>query len=351
MLHPRTGAFTWQTGEAHGPGAYRFTVAVTDNGVPPLSSSVPVEIVVQEVNQPPVITPLRDMIVNEGAPLAVQIVARDDDLPRQPLTFRLLSPVPPGMAISAAGLITWTPDEFQRPAWHRVTVVVSDGVAEATASFRVFVRDVRPDFTLRAGASRVFAGQAGSLPLSLAASLDVAVSFRLHLRNDETAAGISGLRLVPGAGRFAALSLAPAGDLTYEVAMTLAPGAAQDGPQEARLEFDARADTPSGIVRFELRDVVAEAAGRLLSRPAVRDGCLVVIHREPVLELLRDAGLRLRLQGHPDGRYTIEYRQRLDADDSGQMLEQVTLDGAGLLDRPSQPPEGASTLFLRARDD
>jgi hypothetical protein len=140
-LDAATGAFSWTPSEIQGPGAYDITVRVTDNGVPAMSDIRTFHVTVNEVNTAPRILPSADLSVMEGETLSFQVVAADDDLPAQGLTFGLDAGAPAGMQIdSATGLLTWTPTTSQIPSTNTITVRVTDnGLPPLTASqvFRV----------------------------------------------------------------------------------------------------------------------------------------------------------------------------------------------------------------------
>jgi len=152
-IHPTTGAFTWSTGEADGPGAYAFTVRVTDNGVPPRSDSEAIVVTVSEVNVAPTLAVLSNRTVDEGTLLTFTAVAQDSDLPAQSLVFSLDAGAPAGATVDAAtGLFGWTPTEAQGQGNYTVTLRVTDNAqpaGTATRSFTVTVNEVddAPEFT------------------------------------------------------------------------------------------------------------------------------------------------------------------------------------------------------------
>jgi len=57
-INPANGVFSWTATEAQGPSTNTFGVKVTDNGVPPLSATQTMTIVVNEVNVAPVLNPI-----------------------------------------------------------------------------------------------------------------------------------------------------------------------------------------------------------------------------------------------------------------------------------------------------
>jgi hypothetical protein len=136
-----TGVFTWTPSEVQGPGTYDVTVRATDNGTPAMSDVRTFQITVREVNTAPRIQSSADLSVMEGETLSFQVIAADDDLPAQTLSFGLDAGAPAGMSINAAmGLLTWTPASGQIPSTNTVTVRVSDNgepPLSASQTFRV----------------------------------------------------------------------------------------------------------------------------------------------------------------------------------------------------------------------
>jgi Ca2+-binding RTX toxin-like protein len=121
-----TGAFTWTPTEAQGPGAYTFTVRVTDNGTPNLSDEEAITVTVNEVNTAPVLASIGNRIVSEGALLTFTARATDADLPANVLTFSLAN-APTGASINATtGVFNWTPSHTQAGHSYSFTVRVAD---------------------------------------------------------------------------------------------------------------------------------------------------------------------------------------------------------------------------------
>lgn len=140
-IHPASGVFAWVPSEPQGPGSYSLTLAVSDNGSPPLSATRQFSIQVNESNNPPVITVASSHSVNESNLLSFVVAASDQDLPAQNLSFSILSGAPGGMIIHPqTGVLTWTPSEAQAPANHSVTIqVADDGEPQALATTAVTI--------------------------------------------------------------------------------------------------------------------------------------------------------------------------------------------------------------------
>jgi hypothetical protein len=153
LINPGTGAFSWTTAEADGPGQYSFTVRVTDNGVPPRLDAETITVTVRELNNAPILDPVNDRTIEEGSALLFTATARDADLPLQALRYTLDPGAPAGAAINAlTGEFTWTPAEAQGPGTYPITIRVSDDAnpsASALQSFTIQVNEVdnSPVFT------------------------------------------------------------------------------------------------------------------------------------------------------------------------------------------------------------
>jgi hypothetical protein len=143
-LDANTGLLTWTPTEAQGPSTNLITVRVTDNGVPALSDTGTITVVVKEVNSAPVLPAQVTRTINELTLLTVTNTASDADLPSNLLTYQLLS-APADASISASGVISWTPGEAQGSTTNSFTTVVTDNgnpALSATNTFTVVVNEV-----------------------------------------------------------------------------------------------------------------------------------------------------------------------------------------------------------------
>ncbi|MDB6110516.1 MAG: hypothetical protein JWR69_2266, partial [Pedosphaera sp.] len=100
-----SGIITWTPTEAQGPSTNVITTVVTDSGVPPLSATNSFTILVNEVNNAPVLPVQTNRTVNELTLLTVTNTATDADLPTNLLSYQLVGS-PAGASIDAAGVIT-----------------------------------------------------------------------------------------------------------------------------------------------------------------------------------------------------------------------------------------------------
>jgi hypothetical protein len=117
---------------------------VQDDGSPVASATNNFTVIVNEVNTAPVLPTQSDLIIDELTALTVTNSASDTDLPANLLTYGLVV-APTNAAISASGVITWTPTETQGGTTNVFTTVVADNgspVLRATNTFTVVVREV-----------------------------------------------------------------------------------------------------------------------------------------------------------------------------------------------------------------
>ncbi len=126
-------ALTWNFGDGSGPatgaapthtyaaaGSFTATLTATDGKGGQAAS--PATVTITAPNRPPVITSSAPTQATEASLYAYQVLATDPD--GDPLTFRL-STAPAGMAISASGLVSWTPATNQVGS-QNVAIDVSD---------------------------------------------------------------------------------------------------------------------------------------------------------------------------------------------------------------------------------
>jgi len=124
-----------------------YSIATDINGNRELPPATPeaTTTTAASVNTAPTILPIADVTINENDTFSFTPTALDTDVPRQTLTFSLLS-APAGATInSATGLTQWQTGEAQGGTTNLFVIMVSDNGSpslSATQSFNVIVRDV-----------------------------------------------------------------------------------------------------------------------------------------------------------------------------------------------------------------
>ncbi|OGO39459.1 MAG: hypothetical protein A2W35_18405 [Chloroflexi bacterium RBG_16_57_11] len=130
------GSFTYIP-NANFNGSDSFTY-VADNGVAQ-SNTAAVSIVVNPVNDPPVLNPTAPMTVTEETLLAFSATATDPDIPADTLAFSLLG-APTGASIDPlTGAFSWTPAEIGGSQDFTFDVCVSDGAINVCQAITVTV--------------------------------------------------------------------------------------------------------------------------------------------------------------------------------------------------------------------
>jgi hypothetical protein len=135
------GIISWTPTEAQGPSTNVFTTIVTDDGSPSLGATNSFTVIVREVNLAPTLQSIAAQSLHFGAPLNLQAVGADSDLPANTLTYSI-DQLPPGMTINpGTGAIAWTPAESD-VGTHSITVKVTDNGSpslSASTTFQVTV--------------------------------------------------------------------------------------------------------------------------------------------------------------------------------------------------------------------
>ena len=155
------GLISWTPTEVQGPSTNIVTVRAFDNGVPGLSTTNSFTLAVNEVNSTPVLTLPANQTISELVPWSANATTIDTDLPPNTVSFEVVSG-PSGLAVDAAGLISWTPAEVQGPSTNIVTVRAFDnGVPSlsATNNFTLTVNEVNSAPVLQMQTNWTIVGQ------------------------------------------------------------------------------------------------------------------------------------------------------------------------------------------------
>ncbi|MHB8952040.1 MAG: putative Ig domain-containing protein [Pirellulaceae bacterium] len=110
-LNETTGQLSWTPSELQGPGSYLVEIEVRPRDAS-TAETFSFTILVRDVNTPPRLLPMSDTTFALGTKeaLEMQVVAVDDDLPRQQIEFRLGANSPTGMFVDRyTGLVRWVP--------------------------------------------------------------------------------------------------------------------------------------------------------------------------------------------------------------------------------------------------
>jgi hypothetical protein len=297
-INSSTGILMWPTTELDGPSTNTINVIVTDNGFPPLSSTGSVTVVVNEVNQAPILSPIGNYTIAEGFLLRITNSAVDYDIPTNALTFSLGNPAPTGASIdSHTGIFSWRPTDTQGPSTNLIKVVVTDnGVPSlsATQTFSVIVLDTLSDITLSIGSTNVFAGESNNVPVVLADSLQLT---NVNLQLTAPGSQLTNLALRGISAEVSGISLIPNGTNTYTVGFNLNPALQTASTRSlATLNFQTITNYHSSIAKLGANDVTGEdTTGKLITNTTGIGGQIIIVGREPVLGIKAGTPSKLSL--------------------------------------------------------
>jgi hypothetical protein len=124
-ITPATGVFTWTPPQTNSPSTNTVWVVVADNGVPELSATNTFRVIVREVNVPPALPTIATQIVSALTLLTVTNTATNANIHSTISGYNLVN-APTNVAISAGGIITWSPSLAQNSSTNLITTIVTN---------------------------------------------------------------------------------------------------------------------------------------------------------------------------------------------------------------------------------
>ena len=148
------GVFTWTPQQAQSPSTNTVTIVVANtNGFdtvnPVLTATNSFTVVVQEVNQAPVLPVIAPQTVNEKVTLTVTNTATEPNIHSTTTGYSIVGPLT-GMSIDTNGIFTWATHQSQSHSTNTITIVAANTnafdtinpVLTATNTFTVVVKEV-----------------------------------------------------------------------------------------------------------------------------------------------------------------------------------------------------------------
>ena len=135
-------------------GTHAVTMSMTDGVAPAVT--VRFQITVADVDIPPSISTIAEQTATEGTPVDIDIArfVTDSDTPATSLTYAATGGVPAGLALSAAGRLSGTPQVGGSVGTHTVRFTVADGTNTVAGQLRLAVLPAgRVDLTVTMSAS------------------------------------------------------------------------------------------------------------------------------------------------------------------------------------------------------
>jgi hypothetical protein len=283
-------------------------VIVTDNGLPALSATGMVTVIVREVNQPPVLAPIANFVVSEGQLVTFTNHATDPDIPTNTLTYSLAGNIPTGVTLDpVTGVFRWTPNSTQGPTTNYFTLTVTDnGVPRLSASqpFNITVRDTLSDFNLNFGSTNLLNGETGTVPIILAASLPLT---NITLQLSAPASELTNLVLRPLSPEITQGLLRAAGSNNYDISFDLDPSQQTASVRTiAALDFLTVSNVHSSVAYIVPSQLLAsQSGGAAITNGKANQARIIIVGIEPVLDLVKSNQLILTLYGQPGSTYGV----------------------------------------------
>jgi hypothetical protein len=120
-----TGVLSWTPPQTNSPSTNVVSVAVANNGAPPLSATNTFTVMVKEVNQPPTLGVIATQTLALLKLFAVTNRAGEPNIHSTTAGYLLVSP-PAAASIGASGVINWTPSLGQNFTTNTITTVVTN---------------------------------------------------------------------------------------------------------------------------------------------------------------------------------------------------------------------------------
>jgi hypothetical protein len=136
---PATQTFSWMADYTQAGNYLDVLFTVTDNGIPPVSSSESITITVGNVDRPPVLTPIGNRTVNQGELLQFVVTANDPD---GDVLIYSAGNLPTGATFDPiTQTFSWTPADNQPGIYTGMYFEVSDGQFSDTDTIDITVVD------------------------------------------------------------------------------------------------------------------------------------------------------------------------------------------------------------------
>jgi hypothetical protein len=213
------GRITWKTDEQDGPATFDNIVVNVSDGV--VTTTQTVAITVTEVNTAPLMAPLSDITVAEGALITFATTVTDTDVPAQPLTYTLQSDTPISATLNQSGLFSWTTTEADGGELYRLTLRVSDGVVTSSQSLLITVTEANNAPVLAPLADRTV-GERSLVGFTAVATDTDNPAQSLSFSLDNAPAGAS---IGPSSGEFTWLTTEDDGFGVYSATVRVSDGA------------------------------------------------------------------------------------------------------------------------------
>ena len=301
-------------------------------------------------NQPPVLEPIADQVVEANQALVLTNFAYDFVRPSEQVQFDLLS-APAGARIRnlspTQAVFSWTPACAQGGTTNLITVQVSDHGAPSLSATQTFVVTVPDCVQVSLGSTVVRAGETLSMPFALLATVPLS---NVVMQTTYPAGRFTNATLLINSQQVAAAPLfhQPGNGLLdvrleFQINHTL-----RLASNVATLDFTTFSNQSSAFVWLALPAVAAQRLdGSVVTNIYGLSGRVVVVGEEPLLEALRAPSNQVLLLQYALPESTIRLQWTTNVAGGGwQALPSVTQ--TNLVQEAGMFPPMVPALFFRA---
>jgi lysophospholipase L1-like esterase len=141
VLNSRSGVLQMKPTEKQGPSTNQVAVRVSDTNSPSLTDTQSFQLIIREVNAPPVMSVPVTFFIFEGAMQSFFGLGSDPDLPANTLTWEFVTPPAVNASlqpVSATGALMLAPTEAQGPSTNPIVVRVTDNGSPPLSATQTF---------------------------------------------------------------------------------------------------------------------------------------------------------------------------------------------------------------------
>ncbi len=256
------------------------------------------------LNQPPILTPITNMVVTPDGGIVYRVEAFDPD--GDELTYSLGADTPTNAIIVATnGLFRWRPTRANASTTRDFTVVVTDNGNPPMSTSNTFAVTVLDYLDVTLGHTNLLGGETATLPVVISSSEGVSnVQFRVAVPFGV----LTNWTLVSESAQLATATLLTEAS-AFTINLETVPGQLIQGTQQvSRLEFTATTNSLSQFLPLQVADLAGlKPGGITYSNNVAGGGRVVVVQEYPLLEgfVLANQTRQLVIYGRPGTNYQL----------------------------------------------
>jgi RHS repeat-associated protein len=303
-----------------------YSIAVDNAGNVQAPPSQPATSIFISTNQPPVITPINNVVVTPDGIVSVKVKATDPN--GDQLTYSLASGAPAGAAITIFKgtnfFFRWQPTRAFAETTNLITVIVTDNGVPPLSANQTFAVIVLDYLELSLGSTNLEGGQSASIPVYLASN-DGVTDLLFTVQVPENL--LTNWTLATTSPQIASATLQ---DFTTNILISLSttPGQSLQGTQQISwLNFQAVTNQPSSFISLPVIGIAGlKPNAAPYSYYASQAGSVALVEDKPLLQPIISSNLmrNLILYGKLGTNYQLQFTTNLGLPSDWQALLDYT---------------------------